>query len=72
MSENIYPSREVINEGAVSAVLHWVRTTEVFQTTVGTILRYIHLNILTFLSGRETCQCRSLEPYARKNKKRKK
>ena len=34
-------------------------------------LRFIHRNIWTLLSGGETCQCRSLEPYARKNKKRK-
>ena len=56
---------------ALSAELHWVRTTEVFQTTAGTILRSIHRNFLTFLCGGETCQCRSLEPYARKNKKKK-
>ena len=55
---------------ALSAELQWVRTTEVLQTTAGTILRFIHRNIWTLLSGGETCQCRNLEPYARKNKKR--
>jgi len=54
----------------LSTEVHWVRTTEVLQTTAGTILHFIHCNIWTLLSGGETCQCRSLEPYARKNEKK--
>jgi hypothetical protein len=47
-----------------------VRTTgALVPSTVGNILHSIHRNVLTCLSGGETCQRRSLEPSAKRNKK---